>query len=51
MNKTNWTTEEDEYIKSNFKNKTFSEMAKHFGCAILTVQNRAEFLGFEFEKK
>lgn len=46
-----WTSEEDEYIKNNFGNKTFSEMAEHIGCAVNTVQNRARFLGFEFEKK
>ncbi len=46
-----WTKEEDEYIKNNFGNKTFSEMAEHIGCAITTVQNRAKVLGFEVEKK
>ena len=51
MNQRIWTREEDEYIKNNFGNKTFSEMAEHIGCAIPTVQNRARFLGFEFEKK
>ena len=51
MNQRIWTREEDEYIKNNFGNKTFSEMAEHIGCAITTVQNRARFLGFEFEKK
>ena len=51
MNQRIWTREEDEYIKNNFGNKTFSEMAEHIGCAIITVQNRARFLGFEFEKK
>ena len=51
MNQRIWTNEEDEYIKNNFGNKTFSEMAEHIGCAITTVQNRAKFLGFEVEKK
>lgn len=51
MGKRVWTIEEDNYIKNNFGNKTFSEMAKHLGCAITTVQNRAEFLGFQIEKK
>lgn len=51
MNQREWTIEEDEYIKNNFGNKTFSEMAKYIGCAITTVQNRARFLGFEVEKK
>ena len=51
MNKRNWSTEEDEYIKNNFGNKTFSEMAEHIGCAISTIQNRAQTLGFEVEKK
>ncbi len=51
MNQRIWTIEEDEYIKNNFGNKTFSEMAEHIGCAITTVQNRARFLGFEVEKK
>ncbi len=51
MNQRVWTREEDEYIKNNFGNKTFSEMAEHIGCAITTVQNRARFLGFEIEKK
>lgn len=51
MNQRKWTKEEDEYIKNNFGNKTFSEMAEHIGCAITTVQNRAGFLGFEFERK
>ena len=46
-----WTKKEDEYIKNNFGNKTFSEMAKHIGCAIKTVQRRAKILGFEVEKK
>lgn len=51
MNQRIWTNEEDEYIKNNFGNKTFSEMAEHIGCAITTVQNRAKILGFEVEKK
>ena len=51
MNQRIWTTEEDEYIKNNFGNKTFSEMSEHIGCAITTVQNRARSLGLEFEKR
>lgn len=51
MNQRIWTKEEDEYIKNNFENKTFSEIAEHIGCAITTVQNRAIFLGFNVEKK
>lgn len=51
MNQRIWAKEEDEYIKNNFGNKTFSEMAKHIGCSITTVQNRARLLGFEVEKK
>lgn len=51
MNSKIWTREEDEYIKTNFGIKTFSDMAEHIGCAITTVQNRAEFLGFKFERK
>ena len=51
MNQKIWAKEEDEYIKNNFGNKTFSEMAKHIGCSITTVQNRARLLGFEVEKK
>lgn len=51
MNQRTWTNEEDEYIKNNFRNKTFSEMADHIGCAIATIQNRAKLLGFEVEKK
>lgn len=51
MNQRIWTNEEDEYIKNNFGDKTFSEMAEHIGCAITTIQNRARLLGFEFEKK
>lgn len=51
MNQRTWTFEEDEYIKNNFGNKTFSEMAEHIGCAIITVQNRARVLGFEVKKK
>ena len=51
MNQRKWTSEEDEYIKSNFGNKPSSEMAKHLNCAITTVQNRAKTLGFEVEKK
>lgn len=51
MNQRIWTSEEDEYIKSNFGNKPFSEMAKHLNCAITIVQNRAKTLGFEVEKK
>ena len=51
MNQRIWTKEEDEYIKNNFGNKNFSEMAEHIGCAITTVQNRARLLGFEVEKK
>lgn len=51
MNQRTWTFEEDEYIKNNFGDKTFSEMAEHIGCAIITVQNRARFLGFEVKKK
>lgn len=51
MNKRVWTIEEDDYIKNNFGNKTFNEMAKYLGCTITTVQNRAKFLGFEIENK
>jgi len=51
MNQKSWTNEEDEYIKNNFGNITLNEMAKKLGCAIVTVQNRARHLGFEFETK
>ncbi len=51
MNQRIWTKEEDDYIKDNFGNKTFSEMAEHIGCSIITVQKRARFLGFDYEKK
>ena len=51
MNQRNWTEVEDEYIKNNIENKTFSEMAKYIGCAINTVQNRAIVLGFDVQKK
>ena len=51
MNQRNWTEAEDEYIKNNIENKTFSEMAKYIGCAINTVQNRAIVLGFDVQKK
>lgn len=51
MNQRIWTIEEDEYIKNNFENKTFTEMASYIGCAITTVQNRAKKLGFEVEHK
>ena len=50
MNQRIWTKEEDDYIKDNFGNKTFSEMAEHIGCSIITVQKRARFLGFDYEK-
>ena len=46
-----WTTEEDEYIKKNFGNKSFTEMAKYLGCAIVTLQNRTKKLGLTLEKK
>lgn len=51
MNKRVWLKEEDEYIKNNFQNKTFSEMSKYLGCSIPTLQNRLIVLGFEIEKK
>lgn len=51
MNKRVWLKEEDEYIKDNFQNKTFSEMSKYLGCSIPTLQNRLIVLGFEIEKK
>lgn len=51
MNQKIWTDEEDNYIKENFGNVTFSEMAKHLCCAINTVQNRAISLGLDVKKK
>lgn len=46
-----WTGEEYEYIKNNFGNKTFSEIAEHIGCSITAVQKRATILDFEFKNK
>lgn len=51
MNGKNWTIEEDEYIKNNFGKITLTEMANHLGCAISTVQRRAEYLGCPVERK
>lgn len=46
-----WAEDEDNYIRRNFGNITFTEMAETLNCSITTVQRRAELLGIEFEKK
>lgn len=42
-----WTIEEEKYIKENGNILSWSKMAKHLGCSISTVQNKAEKLGIE----
>lgn len=51
MNVRNWTEEEDKYIQNNFGKITLTEMSQHLNCVISTVQNRAEYLGFEVNRK
>ena len=45
--KTNWIEEEDNFILENYNKMTWKEMSKFLGCAIQTVQKRAERLGVE----
>lgn len=48
MNQRKWTKEEDEYIKDNFGNITFGDMANNLGCCISTVRKRAKKLGLHY---
>lgn len=50
MNQKIWTDDEDNYIRKNFGNITFTEMAATLNCSIATVQRRTELLGFEFKR-
>lgn len=51
MNKKVWSLEEDEYIKQMCGKTSFSHIASKLKCSVLTVQNRAEELGLEVERR
>lgn len=45
-----WTDEEDEFIKSNYKELTAGEMAKKLGLSISQVRNRVNSLNLKKQK-